>query len=156
MMARKTPLARLTRIVCDEGTREQRAREAADIIRSAGNYRWVGIYDVLESEIAAIGWTGEAPSFPRFKRTEGLNGEAVRLGRAVIANDVAQRANYLTTFGSTRSEMIVPVRDSTRGIIGTIDVESDRLDAFGEEDVRFVERCAKKIASILRQTSESL
>ena len=47
--------------------------------------------------------------------------------------DVAQDADYLTALGDTRSEVIVPVlaRDPDR-VIGTIDVESERLDALVE------------------------
>jgi L-methionine (R)-S-oxide reductase len=143
-------LDRLRRAAWGEGTREHKAGQAAEIIRSARNYRWVGIYEVLATEIVTKGWTGEAPTFPRFKRTEGLNGEAVRLASPVIANDVTQNPSYLTTFGSTRSEMIVPVRDANGAVVGTIDVESDRIGAFGEDDVQFVERCAQELALMLR------
>ncbi len=118
------------------------------MIRAARNYRWVGIYHVLEDEIAVIGWTGDAPALPRFPRTQGLNGESARTGAPLVVNDVSRDPRYLTTFGSTRSEMIVPIRSSAGQIMGTIDVESDRVNAFGEDNVRFVEQCAMTLARI--------
>ena len=137
------------RLVVSSGVEgEQRARRAAEMIRAARNYRWVGIYHVLEYEIAVIGWTGDAPALPRFPRTQGLNGESARTGAPVVVNDVSRDPRYLTTFGSTRSEMIVPIRSSGGQIRGTIDVESDRVNAFGEDDVRFVEQCAMALARI--------
>ena len=38
--------------------RRLKALQAAELIRQARSYRWVGLYDVSSSEIAAIAWTG--------------------------------------------------------------------------------------------------
>ena len=125
------------------------AREAADLIRQAGSYRWVGLYDVTETEVAAIAWTGEiAPAFPRFPRTQGLNGAAVAAGDVVISQDVARDPRYLTAFPTTGSEAIVPVLTDDRQVVGTIDVESDRLNAFSPEDEIFLRRCALALAPL--------
>jgi len=38
---------------------------------------------------------------------------------------------YLTAFGNTLSEIIIPVLDEKNGaVVGTIDVESERANAF--------------------------
>ena len=125
------------------------AREAAVLIRQAGSYRWVGLYDVTETEVAAIAWTGEiAPAFPRFPRTQGLNGAAVAAGDVVISQDVARDPRYLTAFATTGSEAIVPVLTDDRQVVGTIDVESDRLNAFSPEDEMFLRRCALALAPL--------
>jgi putative methionine-R-sulfoxide reductase with GAF domain len=124
--------------------REVRARRAAEIVRVARNYRWVGIYDVDDDRVELLGHTGvQAPVFVEFSAEEGLSGEAIRTRATVISNDVANDARYLTAFESTGSEMIVPILGAESGIaIGTLDVESERVDAFTEQDRDFVERCA--------------
>jgi putative methionine-R-sulfoxide reductase with GAF domain len=111
--------------------REVRARNAAEIIRSANDYGWVGIYDVGDDEIDLIGHTGvQAPAFVHFPVTQGLSGEAVRT-RATV---------------TTGSEAIVPILGAETGIvIGTLDVESDRLGVFGEDDRSFLETCAQAL-----------
>ena len=44
---------------------------------------------------------------------------------------MAEDPRYLTAFGSTQSEIIVPVVDSAkRKVVGTIDVESEEKDTF--------------------------
>jgi putative methionine-R-sulfoxide reductase with GAF domain len=49
---------------------------------------------------------------------------------------------YLITFGSTLSEAIFPVQSADEGsIVGTIDVESDLVDAFQPEDEAFLREC---------------
>jgi putative methionine-R-sulfoxide reductase with GAF domain len=51
---------------------------------------------------------------------------------------------YLTAFGSTLSEIIIPVRDGKTGaVVGTIDVESEQANAFSLEEQGMFEECAK-------------
>lgn len=125
------------------GDRSTRAGPAAECIRSARGYHWVGLYDVTASHITAIAWTGtSAPSHPTFPRAQGLNGAAVEAAATIVVQDVRQDPRYLTTFGATRAEAIIPVRDRDRGVVGTIDVESDHVGAFSREDIEFLEMCA--------------
>jgi putative methionine-R-sulfoxide reductase with GAF domain len=63
----------------------------------------------------------------------------------VIVQDVTQDARYLTTLGSTKAEMVVPVRSVDGRVVGTIDVESEQLGAFTADDRRFLEACAEVI-----------
>jgi L-methionine (R)-S-oxide reductase len=131
--------------------RETKARRIAELIRAAGDYRWVGIYDVTSSEIAAIAWSGAGdPTFPRFPVSHGLNGATVRSGSTVIVGDATKDARYLTTLGNTRSEMVVPVKNETGTVVGTIDVESETVDRFTAADRKFIESCAGGIASLWR------
>jgi len=141
-MSLDAAIDRLVATAARPGPRAARAKEAAEQIRIGRGFHWVGLYDVSASEIRAIAWTGEAaPAFPPFPITQGLNGAAVAAGQAVICNDVRNDPRYLTTFGATRAEAIVPVR-SRRRIVGTIDVESERVNAFSPEDEHFLVMCA--------------
>ncbi|MBV8529803.1 MAG: hypothetical protein JO104_00680 [Candidatus Eremiobacteraeota bacterium] len=120
----------LAQAVDTEAPREERARAAAAIVRDARSYRWVGIYDVGDEEIVAIGHSGATPPMhERFAVEHGLSGEAVRTRATVVA--------------STGSEAIVPILGAESAIvIGTLDVENDRIDAFTGDDLAFLEECA--------------
>jgi len=136
-------LHRLRLLVETPGDRATRACVAAELIRAARGYHWVGLYDVTAFHISAIAWTGRtAPAHPTFPRDQGLNGAAVAAAVPIVVQDVRQDPRYLTTFGATRAEAIFPVRAGDRGVVGTIDVESDHVDAFSAEDERFLELCA--------------
>jgi GAF domain-containing protein len=128
------------------------ARRAAEVIRDARGYRWVGLYDVTSSEIVAIGWTGAvAPAFPHFPRDRGLNGEAVHSAQPVVVQDVSVDPRYLTTFGSTGAEAIFPiVFPSTGEVVGTIDAESERKHAFTPDDDAFLSECATALLPLWR------
>lgn len=131
-------------LLADRGARAHAAwQEAAELIRRAGEYRWVGLYEVSDTEIGAIAWTGTvAPAFPRFPRSKGLNGVAVATKDAVVSQDVSSDPRYLTAFPTTGSEGVFPVLGDAGQVIGTIDVESDRRNAFSPEDERFLRACA--------------
>lgn len=131
------------------GRTAEMVKQIAEMIRSARSYRWVGIYKVTDAEIAAIAWTGtEAPAHPRFPTTQGLCGAAAKSRAPVVVGDVRNDTRYLTTFGSTRSEIVVPVLDAAGKVVGLIDAESERANAFGEEDARFLQSCASRMLPI--------
>ena len=44
--------------------------------------------------------------------------------------DVHKDPRYLPTFGSTQSEIVVPIMDEHGQVVGMIDVESEKLNAF--------------------------
>jgi putative methionine-R-sulfoxide reductase with GAF domain len=64
-------------------------------------------------------------------------------------NDVSKSETYLTAFAGTQSEIIVPILDPTQStVVGTIDVESDRLNSFRPEDQKVLEQCALALVSL--------
>ena len=83
------------------------------------------------------------PAFPQFPISKGLTGSAIRDKKTVVVGNVRNDPRYLTTFGNTLSEIIIPVRDKKTGaVVGTIDVESEEVNAFSGEDQRMLEDCA--------------
>jgi putative methionine-R-sulfoxide reductase with GAF domain len=141
-------ISRLRSIADSSMTRVEKARAVAQAIKLARNHRWVGLYDVTPTEIVAIAWTGsDPPAYPSFPVTSGLNGAAVATREPVIVQDVRTDPRYLTAFASTRAEAIFPVELDGR-IVGTIDVESDRVNAFGPGDEEFLKSCAQVVARL--------
>src|SRR4029079_4464157 len=139
-----------TEILKSDRPRDEKARLIADKIRMSKGYPWVGVYDVKENEIQIISCAGRSePLIPSFPKDKGLNGRAVMQGRTVVVNDIDKDEDYLLTFTNTKSEIVVPVFDKTgKRILGTIDVEGEKTNAFSDDDVKFLEDCAKKIAEL--------
>jgi len=64
----------------------------------------------------------------------------------VNVGNVAADPRYLTAFGTTKSEIIVPVLDGAgENVVGTIDVESEKPNAFPAEVQTLLEACSKVI-----------
>jgi len=139
-----TLVRQLTEILGGTAERTTKAARAAEIVRRAGGYRWVGIYDVGDQQVVNLAWSGPAaPAYPVFSVTQGLTGSAITTRTSVVVGDVSADERYLEALGDTRSEIIVPVLDPHDGrVIGTLDVESQHRAAFGPADQRALERAA--------------
>jgi GAF domain-containing protein len=122
----------------------------AEMIRAACDYRFVGIYKITRGEFVIVAKTGTCPpAYPRFPITQGLAGAAVETKESIIVADVHKDPRYLPTFGSTQSEIVVPVITETGKVVGLIDVESEKLNAFTENDRDFLEHAAYLVARAL-------
>jgi putative methionine-R-sulfoxide reductase with GAF domain len=63
--------------------------------------------------------------------------------------------HYLTALGNTKSEIIVPVFDQQGSVVaGTIDVESELVDAFSSETQKLLEECAEVIRPLWTRACE--
>jgi L-methionine (R)-S-oxide reductase len=127
------------------GSRAERAQRIADLVRTKTGRRWVGVYEVTPTEVVNLAWSGPAPpAHPTFPTTQGLTGAVIETRETVVSNDVARDPRYLTALESTGSEMIVPIVADDR-VVGTLDVEDERTDAFSDDDRRHFERVAVEL-----------
>jgi L-methionine (R)-S-oxide reductase len=139
----------LREILVESADRSAKAKRAADWIANERHYRWVGLYEVTPIKIGMIACTGTTPpAFPRFSTSRGLCGAAVSSKSIVNVGNVQADPRWLTTFGSTRSEIIVPAFAHDSRVAGLIDAESDSLNAFSEPDEQFLAHCATIISSL--------
>ncbi len=78
---------------------------------------------------------------------EGIIGHVAATGQGYVANDVHQDPYYIPDqlLPETRSELAVPIRAGDR-ILGVLDLNSDRLAAFGEDDLFVVQSLADQLA----------
>lgn len=142
-------LSDLKNIVSTTANREGALHKVAALIRNHGGYRWVGLYDVDHKAgmVRNVVWIGPgAPEYPSFPLGKGLTGTAVIQKQIVNVGDVAADSRYLTAFNSTRSEIIVPVFDREgTNVVGTIDVESEDLNAFSRDIQDLLRACSDVI-----------
>jgi GAF domain-containing protein len=132
------------------GCTQKRMKQVVEMIRAARNYRWLAVYKIVKDEFVILAGTGgEPPTYPRFPITQGLCGAALESGKPIIVGDVHKDPRHLPAFHTTRSEIVVPMKNEHRHILGILDVESDKLNAFDEEDRQFLERAGGLIAHCL-------
>ena len=77
---------------------------------------------------------------------EGVTGLVIKTGKPVIINDVSKDPDFLdVTNGQTFSEMTVPVLNNEQ-VIGTINLESPRLNEYTQNELTFVSQLADQTA----------
>jgi PAS domain S-box-containing protein len=79
---------------------------------------------------------------------DSISGRAFISGQTQLVGDVSRDPDYFIGHSDIRSEVAVPLRIRQR-TLGVLDLESDQLDAFQDEDVRLVESLAEAIALAL-------
>jgi len=143
-MSQQTFFSRLAEFIHHSPDRAGAAKRVAEAIAVERGYRWVGLYEVISTEIGMLACSvATLPAFPRFPVSNGLCGSVVATRSVVNVGNVQEDPRWLTTFGSTRSEIIVPVFGGDHAsVIGLIDAGSDSLNAFTGEDEYFLNSCA--------------
>jgi L-methionine (R)-S-oxide reductase len=143
-------LQELGAFVLANGCDKPGLKKVAELIRAERSYRWVGIYKVAKTEFVAIASTGSEPvAFPRFPLSQGLCGAVLESGKPIIVGDVHKDPRVLPAFHTSKSEIIVPMVNEQHKIVGMLDADSDKLNAFTDEDRKFLERAGSIIAHCL-------
>ena len=118
-------------------------KQMCEMIREARGYRWVAVYKLTRGELVIVSGTGDdPPCYRRFPATQGLCGAAVEARETIVVDDVRKDVRYLPTFGTTLSEIVVPIISKSDRVVGVITAESAKLNAFTKEDRDVLERVA--------------
>ena len=126
--------------------------EIAELVQRTCKYRWVGVYKIKRHDFVIEAATNKVkPACPRFPVTQGLSAKAMEERRTVIVPDVRKEPCFLPNFWSTKSEVVVPIIDDEHDrVLGVINVESAKVNAFGKSDRDFLEGVARIIWRALR------
>ncbi|MEO6334942.1 MAG: GAF domain-containing SpoIIE family protein phosphatase [Pyrinomonadaceae bacterium] len=87
---------------------------------------------------------------PRLKLGEGFLGRVAESGKAIISPDVSKDPRYFAARGRTRSEMVAPIVSNEK-VIGVFDLESDRLNAYNEDDMAVLQMLTSQVAIIIEK-----
>ncbi|KPJ73287.1 hypothetical protein AMJ52_04005 [candidate division TA06 bacterium DG_78] len=73
----------------------------------------------------------------RIRLKQGITGYVARTGKPYLANDVSKDPRYLGLDRKTKAEVCVPLKIGEK-VIGVINVESYKKNAFDDDDVRIL------------------
>src|SRR5438067_13746902 len=117
-------------------------RRVAELVRKVIDYEIFGILLLNEKTQElyfrfSVGHSKETADRIRIKVGEGVTGVAAQRGEAILVDDVAQDARYISAVPNVRSEIAVPLIVKNR-VIGVIDIESPQADQLPEEHKRLL------------------
>ncbi len=105
---------------------------------------WTGVYVLVEGELIVRSYQGPI-ACQKLKAHTGVCWAAIDTGKTVIVGNVGEFPGHIACNPASKSEIVIPLRDRQGNIFGCLDIDSDRYDAFDEED----EKGLGKILSIL-------
>lgn len=110
------------------------ATVACELHHADDRFDWTGFYRVTEPELLRIGPYQGGHGCLVIPFSRGVCGAAARTGKVQRVADVEAFPDHIACSSSTRSEIVLPVRDGHGRLIGVLDIDSNRPAAFTEND----------------------
>ena len=114
------------------------------------DYSWVGIYLLDGNELVLGPYMGKPSPHTRIPLGRGICGAAAAEKATIVVDDVNADPRYLSCSVDTQSEIVVPIMQEDE-VLGEIDIDSDRLAAFGPDDLWLLEPVAALLADRLAE-----
>ena len=108
-------------------------------------FDWTGFYRVTGPETLKIGPYQGGHGCLVIPFSRGVCGACATTGAVQLVDDVEAFPGHIACASSTRSEIVLPVRDAAGGLIAVLDIDSDRPAAFTQAD-------AEALTAILADT----
>lgn len=135
-----------------------------ELVQQTFNYYYTAVF-LIDEETQKLRFKASAylegcqpPDFedethPGFALGEHIIGYVAKTGQEIIANDVANESRYqeVDSLEETRSEAVLPLKIEDH-IFGVFDLQSDRLNAFTEDDQLVLRVLADNIAIAIENT----
>ncbi len=122
---------------------------ACEVHQSDPRFDWTGFYRVVAPELLKIGPYQGGHGCLVIPFSRGVCGAAARSGQIQLVPDVDAFDDHIACASSTRSELVIPVRDGQGGMIGVFDIDSNQPDAFTPRDAAELDAI---LQSAFRQT----
>ena len=119
-----------------------------DQLYQGRGYFWIGIYLAAGNKVIRQCFRGPVPPCHSFALGIGNVGTTGQTGITKVIPDVSADPTYSMCFVETKSEIVLPIKIGSR-ILGVIDVESDRLDAFSGQEHALLQQVAEMLARYL-------
>jgi len=107
---------------------------ACELHHADDRFDWTGFYRVTEPEVLKIGPYQGGHGCLVIPFARGVCGAAARTGAVQLVEDVEAFPGHIACSSSTRSEIVLPVRNGAGAVIGVLDIDSDQPGAFTQED----------------------
>ena len=109
------------------------------VLHETFGFWWTGFYRVVEDELILGPFQGPVACM-HIPFGKGVCGTAWKRNETVIVPDVEQFPGHIACSSASRSEIVVPVHGPGGAVTAVLDIDSDRLATFDEEDKVWLEK----------------
>jgi GAF domain-containing protein len=130
---------------------DAKLQEVCELLkREVGHYDWVGFYfrNGDKEELKLGPYAGAPTDHTIIPFGKGICGQVAVSNQNFVVPDVKAQNNYIACSITVKSEIVVPLFVNGENI-GQIDIDSNTLDPFTEDDERFLEFVNSEVAKIL-------
>jgi L-methionine (R)-S-oxide reductase len=124
------------------------ANFSALVFSNLPDVNWVGFY-LFDGKKLVLGPFQGKPACIYIPLDRGVCGLAARELKSVIVDDVSQFSDHIACDSETKSELVVPFKDSVGNLLGVFDLDSPKPGRFTEFD----QVGAQKIADLISKAA---
>ena len=106
-------------------------------LKTAFGFFWVGFYLVKENQLVLGPFQGPV-ACTRIQKGKGVCGSSWQNEKAIIVANVDEFPGHIACSSLSKSEIVIPVFDSGKKIMGVLDVDSDVLNTFDLVDQKYL------------------
>ncbi|MEP3278421.1 MAG: GAF domain-containing protein [Stappiaceae bacterium] len=107
---------------------------ACELFHADERFDWLGFYRNVGNETLKIGPYQGGHGCLVIPFSRGICGRCAQTGQTQLIDDVECDSSHIACSATTRSELVIPIYDSTQTLIGVLDIDSDRQAAFDQVD----------------------
>lgn len=111
----------------------------AAVLHETFGFWWTGFYRVAGDELVLGPFQGPVACM-HIPFGKGVCGTAWKRNETVVVPDVEQFPGHIACSSASRSEIVVPVHGPDGAVTAVLDIDSDRLATFDEEDRVWLEK----------------
>ena len=111
----------------------------AAVLHETFGFWWTGFYRVAGDELVLGPFQGPVACM-HIPFGKGVCGTAWKRNETVVVPDVEQFPGHIACSSASRSEIVVPVHGPDGAVTAVLDIDSDRLATFDEEDKVWLEK----------------
>ncbi len=121
----------------------------SSLIHVSMGHLWTGFYRVVEAgKLLRVGPYQGSLGCLEIRFGQGVCGAAAQLGETVIVPDVENFPGHITCDSRSKSEIVVPVRNSRGELVAVLDIDSADLNTFSAVDQHGLERIVTLFATV--------
>ena len=128
---------------------------ACELHHAFDSFDWVGFYRVTEPRLLKIGPYQGGHGCLTIPFSKGVCGKCARENKVQVVPDVTALPYHIACASTTRSEIVVPVRDPAGVVRAVLDIDSDTPSNFSRADVRPLERICAFVTRLYPQCPRS-
>jgi GAF domain-containing protein len=97
------------------------------------DFFWVGFYLIKDNQLVLGPFQGPV-ACTRINKGKGVCGTAWEKGQVIIVEDVDKFPGHIACSSLSKSEIVLPLYNSSKELIGVLDVDSDEYSSFDKTD----------------------
>lgn len=118
----------------------------AAILKELEGFFWIGFY-IVKNEQLVLGPFQGPVACTRIDFGKGVCGTSWSEKRTQLVPDVHEFPGHIACNPNSKSEIVIPIIDANGEVFAVMDVDSDKLNHFSENDQQYLEEIANIIAA---------